>query len=74
MGVMPVIILLSLVVAGGFAIVFVISARTGQYDDTVTPPIRMLFEDDAATSDSGALSSAEEIAQNSFSNNLHRRM
>jgi cbb3-type cytochrome oxidase maturation protein len=46
MGVMPLIILFSLVVAGGFAIAFVVAARGGQYDDTQTPAMRMLFDDE----------------------------
>jgi cbb3-type cytochrome oxidase maturation protein len=46
MGVMPIIILLSLLVAGGFAVAFVVTSQSGQYDDILTPPIRMLFEDD----------------------------
>lgn len=46
MGVMPVIILLSLVVAGGFAIAFVLATQSGQYDDTQTPAMRMLFDDE----------------------------
>lgn len=58
MGVMPVIILLSLIVAGGFAIVYVVSARTGQFDDTLTPPIRMLFDDDPHTLQDGIESSS----------------
>ena len=45
---MSVIILLIVaggVVAGGFLGAFVWAVRTGQFDDTETPPIRMLFED-----------------------------
>ncbi|MBU3698424.1 MAG: cbb3-type cytochrome oxidase assembly protein CcoS [Candidatus Kapabacteria bacterium] len=48
MGVMPIIILLSLVVAGGFAIAFVVAAQRGQYDDVQTPSMRMLFDDETS--------------------------
>ncbi len=32
-------------VAGGFLGAFVWAVRTGQFDDTCTPAIRMLFDD-----------------------------
>lgn len=73
MGVMPIIIILSLFVAGGFAIAFVVSTQRGQYDDTLTPPIRMLFDDDLA--DSSTVDSTHK-AQNSshIMNHLHGRV
>lgn len=37
---------ISVFVAVFFFIVFIISLRSGQYDDTYTPSIRMLFEDE----------------------------
>jgi cbb3-type cytochrome oxidase maturation protein len=37
---------ISVVVAIGFFIVFIISVRKGQYDDVYTPSVRMLFEDE----------------------------
>ena len=33
------------VVAGGFLVAFVWAVRSGQFDDTATPPFRMLKED-----------------------------
>tara|TARA_R110000787_G_scaffold96415_2_gene199746 strand:- start:26592 stop:26762 length:171 start_codon:yes stop_codon:yes gene_type:complete len=36
----------SVVVAIGFFIAFIISVRNGQYDDVYTPSIRMLFDDE----------------------------
>jgi cbb3-type cytochrome oxidase maturation protein len=33
------------VVAGGFLIAFLWAVGSGQYDDTTTPPVRMLFDD-----------------------------
>ncbi len=37
---------ISVIVAVLFFIVFIISVRNGQYDDTYTPSVRMLFEDE----------------------------
>lgn len=37
---------ISVVVALFFFIAFIISVRKGQFDDTYTPSIRMLFEDE----------------------------
>ncbi len=46
MMVMALLIGVSLLVAGGFLLAFTFSVRRGQYDDTHTPAVRMLFEDD----------------------------
>lgn len=48
MNVLFVLIPLALVVAGGFLAAFIWSVRTGQLDDTDTPAIRMLTDDDGA--------------------------
>lgn len=32
-------------VAGGFLVAFAWAVRSGQFDDTATPPIRMLLDD-----------------------------
>ena len=45
MSVIYVLIVVSLFIAIVFFIAFIISVRSGQYDDAVTPSIRMLFED-----------------------------
>ncbi|WP_196889698.1 cbb3-type cytochrome oxidase assembly protein CcoS [Aureivirga sp. CE67] len=36
----------SIVVAVGFFIVFIKTVKSGQYDDTYTPAVRMLFDDE----------------------------
>ncbi|MGB5436803.1 MAG: cbb3-type cytochrome oxidase assembly protein CcoS [Maribacter sp.] len=41
-----VLLTISIVVAIGFFIAFIISVRSGQYDDSYTPSVRMLFEDE----------------------------
>jgi cbb3-type cytochrome oxidase maturation protein len=46
MSIIYVLISVSVLVAIIFFIAFVISVRKGQYDDTYTPSIRMLFEDE----------------------------
>jgi cbb3-type cytochrome oxidase maturation protein len=45
MGVMPLLVICSVMVAGGFLFAFLWATRSGQFDDTVTPSIKMLFED-----------------------------
>ncbi len=47
MGVIYVLIAVSLFIAIVFFIAFIISVRSGQYDDAVTPSIRMLFDNDS---------------------------
>lgn len=46
MGVMPLIILCSMLVAGTFLILFIRIIKQGQYDDITTPAIRMTFDDE----------------------------
>lgn len=45
MSVIFVLIIVSMVVAGGFLALFIWANKSGQFDDTVTPSIRMLFDD-----------------------------
>jgi len=46
MGVIILLIIVSVLVAGGFLIAFLWSVNTGQMDDDYTPSVRMLFEDE----------------------------
>ncbi len=46
MSVIYVLLAISLVVAIVFFTIFIISVRSGQYDDSYTPSVRMLFEDE----------------------------
>jgi cbb3-type cytochrome oxidase maturation protein len=46
MGVLIILIVVSVVVAGGFLLAFLWSVKTGQMDDDYTPSVRMLFDDD----------------------------
>ena len=45
MAVIVILILVSVLVAGGFLLAFLWSVKTGQMDDDYTPSIRILFED-----------------------------
>lgn len=40
----------SLIVAVGFLLAFLWAVRSGQFEDTYTPSVRMLFEDETANS------------------------
>lgn len=46
MSVIYVLIAISIMVAIVFFIAFIISVKNGQYDDSYTPSVRMLFEDE----------------------------
>ena len=46
MNIIYMLLAVSVVVAIGFFIAFIISVRNGQYDDVYTPSIRMLFDDE----------------------------
>ena len=45
MEVIFILIILSLIVAAGFLLAFFWAVKSGQYDDSYTPSIRILFED-----------------------------
>jgi cbb3-type cytochrome oxidase maturation protein len=49
MSVVIILLLASVLVAAGFLIAFLWATRSGQYDDLVTPSVRMLFDDTAPT-------------------------
>jgi cbb3-type cytochrome oxidase maturation protein len=46
MSVIYLLLTISIVVALVFFAAFIISVRSGQYDDSYTPSVRMLFEDE----------------------------
>ena len=46
MSVIYLLISISIVVAIGFFIAFVRAVKSGQYDDSYTPSVRMLFDDE----------------------------
>jgi cbb3-type cytochrome oxidase maturation protein len=46
MSVIAVLIVISLLIAIGFLIAFLWAVKSGQYNDTYTPSIRILFDED----------------------------
>lgn len=48
MSVLFILILVSLAVASAFLALFVWASKSGQYDDTSSPAMRMLFDDKKA--------------------------
>ncbi|TRX41384.1 cbb3-type cytochrome oxidase assembly protein CcoS [Flavobacterium restrictum] len=46
MSVIYLLITISIVVAIGFFIAFIVAVKSGQYDDDYTPSVRMLFDDE----------------------------
>jgi cbb3-type cytochrome oxidase maturation protein len=45
MGVMPLLIIASFVVAAGFLLAFIWAVNTGQFNDSQTPSFRVLWDD-----------------------------
>jgi cbb3-type cytochrome oxidase maturation protein len=54
---------ISIIVALVFLVVFILSVKNGQYDDSYTPSVRMLFDDELVKSNSEN-SSTQEQKQN----------
>ena len=46
MSVIYILLTISIVIAIGFFIAFIMAVKSGQYDDSYTPSVRMLFEDE----------------------------
>ncbi|MGB5507350.1 cbb3-type cytochrome oxidase assembly protein CcoS [Robiginitalea sp.] len=51
MSVIYMLLAISILIAIFFFLVFIISVRKGQYDDSYTPSVRMLFEDELVEKD-----------------------
>jgi len=45
MSVIVLLIIIGIIVAGGFLAGFIWAVKSGQYDDTYSPAVRMLFDD-----------------------------
>ena len=45
LGVLALLIIIGGIVAGGFLVAFLWAVRSGQYDDTVSPSVRILYEE-----------------------------
>lgn len=59
MGVIVLLIIVSVVVAGGFLIAFLWSVKTGQMEDDYTPSVRILFDTEVKLPANGAISKKE---------------
>ena len=46
MSVIYIVLTVSVIVGVAFFIVFLMAVKSGQYDDSYTPSVRMLFEDE----------------------------
>lgn len=46
MSVIYILLTISIIVAIAFFIAFIFAVKSGQYDDSYTPSVRMLFEDE----------------------------
>ncbi|MFC2125957.1 cbb3-type cytochrome oxidase assembly protein CcoS [Bacteroidota bacterium] len=45
MSVIILLIIFSIIIATGFLVAFIWAVKTGQFDDTSSPSVRMLFDD-----------------------------
>lgn len=64
MSVIYVLLTISIFVAVIFFIAFIVSVKSGQYDDSYTPSVRMLFEDELVTKKSSEEIKIENIQPN----------
>lgn len=60
MSVIYLLISVSIFVAIGFFIAFIIAVKSGQYDDDYTPSVRMLFDDETKITSQNNQSTTEE--------------
>ena len=70
MSIIYMLLAISVIVALGFFVAFILSVKSGQFDDTYTPSVRMLFEDELIGDDQ---SQGDESKNNhSITNNEHQ--
>jgi len=50
-----ILIFISLLIAGSFLIAFLWAVKSGQYKDTYTPSVRVLFDEDTQHSDNSKI-------------------
>jgi cbb3-type cytochrome oxidase maturation protein len=63
-----ILISVSLVVASGFLIAFIRAVRNGQFDDSYTPSVRMLFDDELKSTRAKSTSPLEPEQKKTSSN------
>lgn len=64
MNIIYMLLAISVLVAILFFVAFIYSVRSGQYDDTYTPSVRMLFEDELVKEDSNNKKPVLESTEN----------
>lgn len=62
MNIIILLITISMIIATGFLIAFLWSLKSGQYDDTYSPSVRMLFDEKPAKEKKKKLSVADHIS------------
>lgn len=62
MSVVFILVFVAIVLAGGFLVAFVWAVKSGQYEDTYTPSVRILF-DDMLKKEEGKTEPGERIAE-----------
>ncbi|MCF4101410.1 cbb3-type cytochrome oxidase assembly protein CcoS [Gillisia sp. M10.2A] len=70
MNIIYMLLAISVIVALVFFVAFIFSVKEGQYDDTYTPSIRMLFEDELIKEKAPE----QEKPQNEHTNNQHQKL
>lgn len=60
MSVIYLLISISIFVAIGFFIAFILAVKSGQYDDDYTPSVRMLFDDEIKKTPQKRIQTTEE--------------
>ncbi|GGH39338.1 hypothetical protein IA57_01135 [Mangrovimonas yunxiaonensis] len=60
MSVIYILLAISIIVAIVFFIAFLLAVRKGQYDDSYTPSVRMLFEDELVTTNKETLTTEND--------------
>ena len=61
MSIIYVLLAISVIVALVFFVAFIFSVKSGQFDDTYTPSIRMLFEDELVSESDNTTENISEV-------------
>ena len=61
MGIIVMLIIISITIAVVFLGIFYWSIKSGQYDDTYTPSVRMLFDDETKKKEKGKVDGVNKI-------------
>ena len=69
MSIIYMLLAISVIVAVVFFAAFIFSVRSGQYDDTYTPSVRMLFEDELVKTKKSSEEKKAQKTEKSITNN-----